>query len=315
MFVIYHFLKYCRVPSLSMRYSPLLLLITLGILLTAGCLNSSPAEQGQSSISPDGIYDTNRDGTSGSSPAAYPTPAPTNALSEGSPGIQKLIKTGTINLEVEKVPGAVDALKALAFRYNGYLSSSAFSNGSSGRPSATVVMRIPAGSFDAAIAEIRAIGKSTAESIKTDDVTEQYVDLEAQKGALQRQLEQYNRILLRAETVEDILKTEQQIERVQVELDRLEGRLRFLDNRIDLSTITIYLTEPAPLGGNAGHELLPAVNAGIAGFLWTIDALIILFITLLPLAILGAAVYGLYRWRRNRSSVPVKTQTAEEQKK
>jgi hypothetical protein len=103
-------------------------------------------------------------------------------------------------------------------------------------------------------------------------------------------------------TVEDILATQSHIERVQVELDRLEGRLRYLDNRIDLATITVSLTEPAPIGGDTAHGFVPAINAGIAGFFSMIDALIVLFFTLLPLAIIGAAAIGIYRWHRRRAA-------------
>ena len=93
---------------------------------------------------------------------------------------------------------------------------------------------------------------------------------------------------------------QQQIDRVQTELDRLEGRLKYLNNRVDLSTITVNLQEPEPVGGETGHSFVAAINEGIAGFLGMIDALIVLFFTILPLLAIGGAAYGIYRWRNGK---------------
>jgi len=277
-----------------MRSFPILILAAVCLVLASGCLNLGPAENRAASTA-DG-YEKGGASYAGTFPTGTPLPPSASA------GDQRLIRTGSISLEVQAVPAAVEGIRAIAERHHGYLSSSSLFNGSAGRPSATIVLRVPAASFDAAIADIRASGKSMAESVTAEDVTEQYVDLQAQKGALERQLAQYNLVLQKALTVEDILATQTQIERVQVELDRLEGRLRYLDNRIDLATITVSLTEPAPIGGDTAHGFVPALNAGIAGFFSMIDALIVLFFTLLPLGILGAAAVGGYRWYRRRAA-------------
>ena len=289
---MYHDFKVCWGDLSCMRLLPIVIVAAVACLvLGAGCANLAPAENRASSSG-----DRYEEGSAPS--GAYPTATPVPTA--GSASEQRLIRTGSISLEVQAVPAAVDGIRAIAERHQGYLSSSSLSNGSGGRPSATIVMRVPAGSFDAAMADLRAAGKSTAESVSAEDVTEQYVDLQAQKGAFERQLAQYNLVLQKALTVEDILATQAHIERVQVELDRLEGRLRYLDSRIDLATITVSLREPAPIGGDTAHGFVPALNAGIAGFFGMIDALIVLFFTLLPLAILGAAAVGAYRWYRRR---------------
>jgi len=112
--------------------------------------------------------------------------------------------------------------------------------------------------------------------------------------------------------VKDIIAVQEQIDRVQTELDRLDGRLKYLNNRIDVSTITVYLEEPEPVGGQAGHDFVSTINEGIAGFIGMIDALIILLFTLLPLLILGGIGYGVYRYYRKNH--PVATKVAEEKK-
>ena len=110
--------------------------------------------------------------------------------------------------------------------------------------------------------------------------------------------------------MEDVITVQQQIDRVQTELNRLEGRLKYLNSRIDLSTITVNLAEPEPVGGETGHNFVSTINEGIAGFFGMIDALIIIIFTLLPLAILGGAIYAVYRYRKGRNT-EVKPETPE----
>jgi hypothetical protein len=131
-------------------------------------------------------------------------------------------------------------------------------------------------------------------------VTEEYVDLQAQKISYQNQLTQYNEIMKKAVKVDDVITVQQQIDRVQTELNRLEGRLKYLDSRIDLSTITVNLQEPEPVGGETGHNFISTINEGIAGFFGMIDAIIIILFTLVPLIIVGGAGYAIYRWRKGR---------------
>ena len=133
-------------------------------------------------------------------------------------------------------------------------------------------------------------------------MTEEYVDLQAQKTSYQNQLTQYNEIMKKAVKIEDVIAIQQQIDRVQTELNRLEGRLKFLNSQIDFSTITITLQEPEPVGGETGHNFISTINEGIAGFFGMIDAIIIILFTLLPLIIVAGAGYGIYRWRKGRKT-------------
>jgi hypothetical protein len=110
----------------------------------------------------------------------------------------------------------------------------------------------------------------------------------------------------KAVKVEDVITVQQQIDRVQIQLNRLEGRLKYLDSRIDLSTITVNLQEPEPVGGESGHTFVSTINEGISGFFGMIDALIIIFLTLLPIIIIGGAGYGIYRWHKARKGVDLK---------
>ena len=217
----------------------------------------------------------------------------------GGSGIEtKIINTAYITIEVYDVPGGVETLKNLAIRKGGYLSSTNIQNNYNNRLSGSVIIRIPATEFENTLTEVKSLGTVKTVSTQGRDVTEEYVDLQAQKSSYQNQLTQYNDIMKKAVKVEDVVVIQQQIDRVQTELNRLEGRLKYLNSQIDFSTITINLQEPEPVGGGNGHTFISTINEGIAGFFGMIDAIIILLFTLLPLIIIGAAVYGIYRWRK-----------------
>jgi len=147
--------------------------------------------------------------------------------------------------------------------------------------------------------------------MSNEDVTENYVDLTAQKTSYQNQLAQYNEIMKKIEKIEDIIKVQEQLDRVQTELNRLEGRLQYFDNRIDISTINVNLQKPEPVGGESGHNFITTLNKGIAGFLGMIDVIITLIFTLLPLIIVSGAAYEVYRWRKGKKPVAAKVESAD----
>jgi len=285
-----------------MRSRTLCILMLLGVLIcSCGCLSLPPA--GDLDIFEPG-YQNEKSSGSGSTPLpAARDLAAVDALSEdGSATESKIIKTASINLEVSDVDGVMGQLKAIGAQKGGYVSSSNAGDPASGSAYATVILRIPADGFDSTMDQIRALGSVRSQTVNAEDVTEEYVDLQARLDALEHQHEQYSRIMEKAETVEDILRVQVEIERVQVEIERITGRMRYLDSRIDLATITVSLREPTPVGSDVGHDFAAVFNAAIEGFLFTIDAVIILFFTLLPLILVSGGLYGVYRLRKRKKA-------------
>ncbi len=280
-----------------------LLVVCIALVAAAGCTGLQSTTSGRSSISQDaGNGGSLSEKAAYSGPASIPVPTmvPTQSGS-GTTGVDtKIIKTAYLTIEVKDVPGAVETLRTLASQKGGYISSTNVQKNYNDRLSGSVILRVPAPEFDSTLAGVRALGTVKSASTQGQDVTEEYVDIQAQKTSYQNQLAQYNEIMKRAVKVEDVITVQQQIDRVQTELNRLEGRLKYLNSRIDLSTITVNLEEPEPVGGDTGHNFVSTINEGIAGFFGMIDALIIIFFTLLPLVILGGAAYAVYRYRKGR---------------
>ncbi len=293
---------------MNYRSFMIFLIVCIVMVAAAGCtglpaLSSDRASSSQGISAPD---------TSGKSQdllkSAYSGYAITEAAGvpqqpgTGGSGIEtRIINTAYITIEVNDVPGGVETLKNLAIRKGGYLSSTNIQNNYNNRLSGSVIIRIPATEFENTLSEVKSLGTVKTLSTQGRDVTEEFVDLQAQESSYQNQLTQYNEIMKKAVKVEDVVVIQQQIDRVQTELNRLEGRLKYLNSQVDFSTITINLQEPEPVGGGNGHPFISTINEGIAGFFGMIDAIIILFLTLLPLIIIGGAGYGIYRWRKGIS--------------
>ena len=288
----------------------LFILLCIALSIAAGCLGTAGNTVTAGSLraaSPPGIPSAGWAASKAvpaedtAFPVPLPTAVPTTAGQGGSVTETKIIRTADLTLEVTNVSGAVDAIQGIAIAQGGYLSSTNLQRDYNNRLTGTAILRVPATGFSSALETVRGLGTVKAVSTGGQDVTEEYVDLAAQKASYQNQLAQYNAIMKQSTRVEDIIKVQEQIDQVQTELDRLTGRLNYLDNRIDLATITVYLQEPEPVGGQTGHDFVAAINAGIGGFFGMIDGLIILLLSLLPLLIIGGAAYGIYRWRKGRA--------------
>ena len=295
-----------------------LVVLCIAAVVATGCTGVPLKVPEQSSGSSEAGYDYSGSTiarVSSDEKISYGAPAPVPASSPvAGSGIEtKIIKTGYITIEVKDVAASVDALQSLVASKGGYLSSSSISEGYNKRLSGTVVLRIPESEFENTLTGVKAIGTVKSVSTQGQDVTEEYVDIQAQKTSYQNQLAQYNEIMKKAVKVSDVIEIQQQIDRVQTNLNQLEGRLKYLNSRIDMSTITVNLQEPEPLGGESGPSFISAVNEGLAGFVGTIYWLIIVVFTLLPFLILIAIGYGVYRWRKGK--VPVKVPAEPTEKK
>jgi hypothetical protein len=285
-----------------------LLVVCIVTVAAAGCMglpagNSDTSSSSQVSDSNGRLQAESKMASAGSaSPIAQPTSAPM-APGSGTSAIEtKIIKTASLTIEVKDVPGSVETLKNLATQKGGYISSTNIQKNYNNRLTGSAILRVPAAEFENTLTGVKAIGTVKSVSTQGQDVTEEYVDLQAQKTSYKNQLAQYNEIMKKAVKVDDVITVQQQIDRVQNELNRLEGRLKYLDSRIDLSTITVSLQEPEPVGGETGHNFVSTINDGISGFFGMIDAVIIIFFTLLPLIIIGGAGYGIYRWKKGRKA-------------
>jgi hypothetical protein len=153
-----------------------------------------------------------------------------------------------------------------------------------------LVVRVPATQFGAALDQIRSTGSRVIqEKITGQDVTEEFIDLEA-RVRTQKALElQFLEIMKQAHKVEDALEVQRQIAEVRTEIEKLEGRKRFLENRASLSTITVNLQSPTAIAVNTsgfGRNIREAVADSIDVATAIVLFLIRFLIVMVPIFIL-----------------------------
>ena len=234
---------------------------------------------------------------------------------------RKIIRDADINLEVASPAEGQRKLGTIAEAHGGFVvTSETRLQDNAARDSqpaeiATVQLRVPASHFDAALAEIRAIG-SRVRSVKETgkDVTEEFIDLDARLRT-QRALEaQFLEIMKRADKVSDALEVQTNLASVRMEIERVEGRLRFLENQAALSTINVTLQPPASLVSVNTSGFFAGVKSAfgdgidiaadiILGFIrFGIALLPVLVLIVLPLVLLWRLIRP--RLRRRPKTVP-----------
>jgi hypothetical protein len=175
-----------------------------------------------------------------------------------------IIKTGRLSLRVgaKAVAAAVPAVGEIAADYGGYTLSTT-STGTKHRE-ATIVLRVPAAFFDRAMNALRGVGHGTVlADVRTgEDVGQEFVDLGARARNLRAQSKALLRLMDKAVSVSDTIRVQNQLFDVQGQLDQLEGRLRYLHDQADMSTITVSLSQTG--AGHHRHHHSPPTALGSA---------------------------------------------------
>ncbi len=208
---------------------------------------------------------------------------------------RKTITTISMTIEVDDAASTVDEISSMAVASGGYVSSSNIYDSyydSSSVKEGYITVRIPESEYPAFLEDVEDLGEINSKSVNSQDVTEEYIDVSARLDNLERQENRLLDILNMTETVEEVLAVEKELERVRGEIESLTGRLNYLDDRIEFSTITIRVTEPRPITRSWG--IRDALSESVNGFISMVNALIILAGYLIPLLIavvfLGGAV-------------------------
>jgi len=166
-----------------------------------------------------------------------------------------VIKTGRLSIRLGHgdLGKAVRRANLVVARYGGFISSS---NISSGRhESSTIVLRVPADRFDQAMSDLSGpgIGSVRSQQVSGEDVGQQFVDLSARARNLRAQSRALIRLMNQAVTVSDTIKIQNELFDIQGQIEELDGRLRYLHDQADMSTITMLLAQPAAAPHHPGH--------------------------------------------------------------
>jgi len=186
---------------------------------------------------------------------------------------RKIIRNADITIEVPSTTNAQHEVTSIAEAHGGFVVTSEAKQRESNDPAQRtldikLVVRIPSNQFGRAFDEIKKLaGNTPSEQVTSQDVTEDFIDLEA-RIKTQKALEvQFLEIMRQAHKIEDALEVQRQIAEVRTEIEKLEGRKRFLENRSSLSTINVNIQTPKPVitvtQTGFGHSLREAVSDSI----------------------------------------------------
>ena len=214
-----------------------------------------------------------------------------------------IIRNGTATVQVDKLDDAVAALRALAQRMGGYVTNTSVTTGQDQVPAAMIELKIPATHFDSAMAGLSPLGKVESVNTTAEDVGEQFVDVTARLANARRLEERIQTILAtRTGKLEDIIAAERELARIREEIERFEGRLRYLRTHVALSTLTVSVHEPYPVVGGPGTgPIAESFKHMWRNFVLFIASLIASLGWLVPLGAIGLVVWvGVRKYLRTR---------------
>jgi len=214
-------------------------------------------------------------------------------------------------MEVDSYDGTEGKIKDIVKNFNGYITNSTSKLDASGRKQGSITIRVASEKFDGFVSDLSKIGKVMNQNISGKDVTEEYLDAEARQKT-QRELEQRLLKLLAEKTARltDVVEVETKLAAVRENIERTEGRMRYLRDQASYSTLTVSVYEPSMLntstGGGFFYEIGEAFKKGLSGFTAILSGIITVLIALLPLIIiLLIVVYFVIRYFKKRKAAKV----------
>ena len=208
---------------------------------------------------------------------------------------RKILRNADLTLEVSAPPETQRRIASIAESMGGFVVTSESrqrqtAEGATQELEVNLVIRIPAAQFGPTLDQIRSTANRVVqEKITGQDVTEEFIDLEAHLKTQKALESQFLDIMKQAHKVEDALEVQRQIAGVRSEIEKLEGRKRFLENRASLSTITVSLQTATAIVVNTsgfGRDIREAVADSVQVTIGIVLFLIRFVIVMIPVFLL-----------------------------
>lgn len=245
-------------------------------------------------------------GKAGSTSPSKSAPIPPGSVGQSA----KVEANGSVYLTIADgtLQSVLGKLTILASAEGGFVASTQAQLGAGGSGSSStgvIVLRVPEANFGALVTQVQRYGHPTSVTTTSQDVTGQYVNLQAQIAALQSSRQQYLTIMTRASSIGDILAVQSQIDTLQSQIDQLQGQLNVLDNETTYGSLTVSLSQgqkpppPAARPRPQASGLLRAWDKSVGGFVsgieWIVRIAGPLLLVLICLA--GLLLLGRFSWR------------------
>jgi hypothetical protein len=263
--------------------------------------DSAPASQHKEELIADADLNSPVYSVAGATPGS--SPAATD---------RKLVRTAGLDLTVNSPADAAEQIRQMAETMGGYLEATQI-GGTKEAPTADITIRVPAAHFEDAKAQIRKLA-AHVESEKTDaqDVTRQYIDMEARLRNLRAEETQYLTILKSAYKVTDLLEVEQKLSEVRGQIEQQQAEFQALSKQVETVAITISLRARADtqvfgvnwrpfyelkIAARNGLEAMGDYAAAMAAILFYVPVVLAWTLTILLAGVIG---WRLFRWTGRR---------------
>lgn len=307
-----------------MRRKSIWIWLLLCVLALAAC-GGAAAESYRASSGDNAFYDYDEGGIVSEEAAAEPpayandgsaaaNPVTTDTILAQNQTVERLIiRNGTLNIVVTDTEATMQEISQLAQQREGWVVSSNVYDYYPDGKQGTVFIRVPVTQFDAVMSAIKQMSAEvSSESTGSEDVTDQYVDLSARLSNLEATAERVRSFLDESQNVEEALAVNQELSRLEGEIEVLKGQIQYLTQSAAYSTITVNLTpdvESQPVSV-PGWRPQGVAKEAVENLIFTLqniaDFVIYFVISVLPLLILfGLPVYLVVRWgirRRRRNA-------------
>ncbi|RIE05756.1 DUF4349 domain-containing protein [Candidatus Cryosericum terrychapinii] len=284
------------------RFFALILVVAVMGMGVSGCAKRAAVSPGFNSATSGSVQ--NKGTSVGAAGTESLAPAVTTTADQQALTDRKIIFDASLSLDVVDAEKAFTSCEALAAKYGGFVAESSLQK-SDTQVLATAVLRVPSARVTQLMSDLAGLGTVTSRSSGSEDVTSQYIDIQARLKVLRAEEEQLVGFLKKATNIKDMLAVQEQLGSVRTEIEQYEGQQRYMDNATSLATVTVQLTQTteafvAPRGfGSAFVQSLARFGHGLAAF-WTWLGGSAVFITFYGLLI-WALAWIILRLRKHRS--------------
>ena len=208
----------------------------------------------------------------------------TDKVDEAIAKIRELVKRDGADISSMQVATAVDQP---IYRNPEPLADGSIGQNSSAPLRAYITVRVPSANYAAFIADAAKLGRVLTESEASDDVTQQHVDMQARLGNLDAEQVRLRQLFAKATTVKDMLAVEQELTRVQGEIESMKAQIDYLERQAARATVTLELTEPVAIIQPSGIDwgVRTAFTDSVRAFVSTMNGLIVLLGPVLALLV------------------------------
>ena len=217
---------------------------------------------------------------------------------------KKIQRNANISIEVKNLDESIDKLNEIILLFNAEIISSNKGGIDFGQPYANIRIRVLSGNLDSAINEFKKLStKIISENIYTNDVTEEFIDTEARLKIMKSTEDRFNSLLLKSETVEEIIQVEKELMRIRGDIESLEGRLNYLSKTTDTSEINLNLNEQIPITGESWkiNDSFTSALQNLSSFAkWLADFIINVIVFIPAIIVITLIIIFLRKLIKNR---------------